>query len=229
MHLSHNRFTNFIALLAVFLAAVVGSAQVAQPGPKAPGTIRIGLMPPHASMGAGAQNSSEALRQLLSQYLAGPAVEIVNLDSMVGPSAAVEAKRKDCDFVLSASLSQQKKSGGMSLLKAVPAFTNMVPAFGASAKTGVLAAKGVVQTTIDATKLLSGDVKAKAVVTFDYALVATGAAAPVLSNSSNAKANEDGQDVITPLVAQAATAITSHVLSADKPAATKVDKPEKDK
>ena len=55
-------------------------------------------------------------------------------------------------------------------------------------------------------------VKAKSEVTLEYRLLAPQNPAPVLAISSKGKAQQDGEDVITPLVEQAATGIIKELL-----------------
>ena len=58
---------------------------------------------------------------------------------------------------------------------------------------------------------LASGVKAKSEVSFDYKLMTPGNATPVLANSAKAKAKQDGEDIITPLIAQADTAILAEI------------------
>jgi hypothetical protein len=64
--------------------------------------------------------------------------------------------------------------------------------------------------------LLAFDVKehedAKAEVTISYKLVKAGLDSPVLNDTLKAKASEDSQDVISPLLQQAASAVLAQVM-----------------
>ena len=62
----------------------------------------------------------------------------------------------------------------------------------------------------------NGQIKSKDDVTVDdvtvqYQLVATGQTSPVLQNTLQGKAKSDGEEVLTPLLQQAATAVLGHV------------------
>ena len=57
----------------------------------------------------------------------------------------------------------------------------------------------------------NGQIKSKDDVTVQYELVATGRTSPLLQNSLKAKAKSDGEDVLTPLLEQAATGILTGV------------------
>ena len=54
-------------------------------------------------------------------------------------------------------------------------------------------------------------IRAKGDITFDYRLTIPGNATPVIANTLKAKATKDEQDVISPLVEQAATAILNEI------------------
>ena len=95
-------------------------------GPKKPGVVRIGVMQPKAQMGGGA-NVAEPLRSIIVQYLSGPMVEIAPITAMLGQQIQMEARQKECDYVLSSSISQ--KAGGGLLRKAMP-MASMIPMVG---------------------------------------------------------------------------------------------------
>jgi hypothetical protein len=181
-------------------------------GPKKPGVIRIGVFQPKAQMGQGNSGGQVAqpIQTMIVQYLSGPAIEPIPLVALIPSQEEAEAKQKECDFVIYSSLSQ-KKSGGGGLLRAALPLASMIPMVGMAA--GVA---GAVATTAAASAAaggasVAGTVRAKNEVSFDYQLIALGDANPVLSNSTKAKAKTDGEDVITPLIEQAATAIVGEV------------------
>ena len=181
-------------------------------GPKKPGVIRIGVVQPKAQMGQGNSGAQVAqpIQTMIVQYLSGPAIEAIPLAALIPSQEEAEAKQKECDFVIYSSLSQ-KKSGGGGFLRAALPMASMIPMVGMAA-----GAAGAVATTAAASAAaggagVAGTVKAKNEVSFDYQLIAPGDANPVLSNSTKAKAKTDGEDVITPLIEQAATAIVGEV------------------
>lgn len=57
----------------------------------------------------------------------------------------------------------------------------------------------------------NGQIKSKDDVTVQYQLMPAGGASPTLQNSLNAKAKSDGEDVLTPLLLQAATSVLAEV------------------
>jgi hypothetical protein len=85
-------------------------------GPKQPGTMRVGVAA--LNNRAGGSVSLDALRARLVGAISGDGVEAVPLDAAQAPAAEVEARQKECDFVLYTDLSALKQSaaskiGGM--------------------------------------------------------------------------------------------------------------------
>jgi hypothetical protein len=182
--------------------------------PKKPGLIRIGVLEPKAQMGAGnaSGNVPEAIRTTLIQYLSGPMIEVTPITAKLAMQIDAEIQQKECDLVLYTSISQKLNSGGMGMLKKAMPMASMIPMVGlAGGMAGAAAAAGGAATT--AAGGLAGvanNVKAKAEVTFEYKLVAPGSANVSLANTATAKAKADGEDIVTPLIEQAATAILTH-------------------
>lgn len=85
-------------------------------GPKQPGTIRVGVAAINNK--AGGSVSLDDLRSRLVGAISGSGVEAVPLDSAQAPAAEVEARQKECDFVLYTDITALKQSaaskiGGM--------------------------------------------------------------------------------------------------------------------
>ncbi len=194
---------------------VPGMAMQTALGPKKPGVPRIGVVEPKAQMGQGnsGANVAEPIRAAIEQYLNGPAVEVISLNAMLPSQIEAEARQQDCDYILYASVSQKMNSGGMGFLKKAAPFTSMVPMVGmmgaAGSMTGAMAGMAA-GSAMSSAASVAGTVKAKAEVTFDYKLVVPGGA-PVAGSTLKAKAKEDGQDVITPLIEQADEAILTEL------------------
>jgi hypothetical protein len=85
--------------------------------PKKPGTIRVGVAAINNRAGGG-DVSLDSLRDRLVGAISGQGVEAVPLDASEQMAAEAEAKRKDCDLVLTTDLTALKQSaagkiGGM--------------------------------------------------------------------------------------------------------------------
>lgn len=214
-----------LTALVIILVAVVAAVAQYPPGqmpdadaaslpatalaPKNPGVIRIGLVQPKLDMGAAA--SPEALRFLLTQYLTGPQIEVLPITAMLPLQVEAEARQKSCDYLLYATLSQ-KQNRRLGLLRGAQAMTHMVPVIGMAGRTGAIVGQAAAMTAISAATQLSSTVSAKSEVTLQYQLLAPGTASPIVSDSKQVKAQSNGQDVITPLVEQAATAVANALL-----------------
>ncbi len=188
-------------------AAIAPAAALA---PKRPGVIRLGLVQPKLDMGTPG-GVPEGLRTLLMQYLTGPQIEVVPIAAMIPLQVEAEAKQKECDFLFYASLSQ-KRGRGLGFLRSAQSMTSMIPVIGMAGGTRAIVGQAAAMTAISAASQLSSVVKAKSEVAFQYQLVAPGVASPLIASTDKVKAESDGQDVITPLVEQAATAVATALL-----------------
>jgi hypothetical protein len=205
------------------MGAPQGAAPVAAPqtlGPKAAGKIRIGVAPPEAQVGQGnnaGADYSTPVRNAIVALMSGPAVEIAALDSRVPVQVQAEAQQKQCDFILYSSVSVKHSSGGfgkfMKLAPMVAPMAGMGGGMGGAvaAQTAGVAAEAAAmsaqQQALSQLAGFNGQIKSKDDVTVQYQLNPTGQTAPRLQNTLKGKAKSDGEDVLTPLLQQAANAI----------------------
>jgi hypothetical protein len=197
-------------------------------GPKAPGKIRIGIAPAQAQMGQG--NNAQAdygtpVRNAIVFMMNGPAVEIAALDAQVPIQLQAEAQQKQCDYILVSSVTVKHANNGNldKFMKVGSMAANFTPlgmmAHSMGAVNGMIATQTVMQTAAMSTQQLAmsqlsgfnGQIKSKDEVTVDYQLVPTGATQPKLQNSLKGKSKSDGEDVLTPLIQQAANTILTEV------------------
>jgi hypothetical protein len=202
-------------------------------GPKAPGKIRIGIAPAAAQMGQGntaQQDFATPIRNAIVVIMNGPAVEIAALDSRIPIQLQAEAQQKECDYILLSAVTV-KHSAGSGLSKFIKAgtmaanftplgmmahtMTSMNGMLAATAATTALqsAAQSTQQMAVSQLSGFNGQIKSKDEVAVEYQLVPTGQNQPKLDNTLNGKSKSDGEDVLTPLLQQAATAVLTQVLS----------------
>lgn len=196
-----------------------------QAEPKKEGVIRIGLVKPKTQL---AQNSgedpNETLRQLFASLLTGPSVETVPIEARIPAQINVEAEQKGCDFVLYTSLSKKSKTGifGSLINVVVPVLANHVQTTGNTDPNNSdanAAQPTATQARTDfATNWIAAKTRAKDEITLDFNLVAVKAATPTLKNSLKAKANADGEDVLSPLMEKAAEEVLQAAMKNTKPA-----------
>ena len=158
---------------------------------KKPGVIRIGLITPKVEVSSGdAARTAETLRTSFAGQLNSPNVEVVPLAARQLSEALDEARKSQCDYLLTVSATI-KKGGGSMFGRAIGNI--------ATAATGVPTG-GVVNA-----------IKAKDELSLNYVLDNLQTSATVLSNTTKAKARSDGEDIITPEVQKASQAILAAV------------------
>jgi len=186
-----------LAMVAVAMLAGQGNAQV-----------KIGVALPE-----GQPNVAEPWRVELIKLLSGPAVEVVSMTARVGIQIEAEAKAKACAYILYSTVAQKAGTSATKrgFLHGATSMGGMVPMLGAARGVGgavaVTAATSAMSGIAEATSL----VKARDEWTFGYRLVAAGGAEALVEKSAVAKAKSDGEDVITPLLRQAAEAVLTQV------------------
>jgi hypothetical protein len=184
-----------------------------QSEPKKEGVIRIGLVKSKMQMGANnptGEDAGEAVRQIFASLLVGPTVETVSIEARIPSQINIEAEQKGCNFVLYTSLSKKSKTGifGSLISAVVPVLTNQIPKGENVDPNG--SDVNTTQQTVNqagtdiANNLIAAKTSAKDVITLDFNLVAVGGTASALKNSLKAKAKSDGEDVLLPLIEQAA-------------------------
>lgn len=187
-------------------ASTPSDAAVQSDGEKKPGTIRIGLAQVKTgSLGKEmpAAELAEAVRNTLVSYLKMPNVEIVPLEARLQSAIDAEAKEKDCDMVIYAIVSHKKGGGGFGMFSklASPALSSI--GYGSTA--GAIAAS-----TVISAGSIAGSVKSKDELKLEIRVV-NAAGQTTHSGEYKAKAKNDGDDILSTLVEQAAEAIAQTI------------------
>lgn len=202
-----------------------GAAAAPAPlGPKAAGKIRIGVAPPEAQVGQGnnaGADYSTPIRNAEIALMSGPAIEIAPLDSHVAMQLQAEAQQKQCDYIMFSAVSVKHSSGGFGKFMKVGSMAASMTPMGAMAHgmggaaaaqaAGVAASQIAQQKAMNQLAGFNGQIKSKDDVTVQYQLFTTGQSTPVVQNSLAGKAKSDGEDVLTPLLQQAATTVLTSV------------------
>ena len=172
-----------------------GGATKASPatGAKRAGVVRVGVAIPKTIAAADYVDASalaDAVRNMLVSNLNNSTVEVVALETRQTQGVESEARQKECDYVLYSTVAHKKGGGG----------------FGSFLKKSAAIAGGVVAPAEGGGQGgVAGSLKARDELTLEYKLQ-RGADA-VLTNTLKAKAKSDGDDLITQLAGQAATAV----------------------
>ena len=179
-------------------------------GVKKEGVIRLGLAAVKTgSVGDGlnARDLALAVQNSLAEYLKSPKLEVVPIEARLTAAIEAEAQLKQCDFVIYANVSHKKGGGG--------GFGSMFGSSGASiigssvgygAGTGAVVAAQVTSQAVMAASM-SENIKAKDELTLDIKLQAPGSTTSALMKQYKAKAKSSGDDIISPVIEQAAQAI----------------------
>ncbi|MET0622196.1 MAG: hypothetical protein ABW250_04360 [Pyrinomonadaceae bacterium] len=196
------------------VASLAGSqtqAPTAEVGAKKPGVVRLGLASVKTgSVGDGltAADLAAAVRNTLAEYLKSPAVELVRLEAKLPSQVDAEARQKECDFVVYATVSHKKGGGGFGGMfgKVVAPAVGQVGYGHTGSTAGNVAASATTTAVINA-GTVSANVKQKDELTLEVKLQAPGEAAPAAAKQFKSKARSAGEDIISPAVEQAAQMI----------------------
>src|ERR1700722_3374027 len=197
------------------------------PAPNAPGKIRIGIAPAQAQLGQGNNAQSDygpPIRNAIVYTMNGPAVEIAPLDAHIPIQLQAEAQQKQCDYILVSHVTVKHSNSNFDkYMRMGNAAANFNPMVGMTRSLGALATQAAAQAATQAAVMtaqqqvasqlssFNGQIKSKDDVTVDYQLYPTGQAQPKLQSSLKGKAKSDGEDVLTPLIAQEATGVITEV------------------
>ena len=193
------------------LPAQTAKSDIPSIGAKKPGTLRIGVSVKTGAVGDGvsAADLTAAVQNTFAEYLKGTNIEVVPLDAKLASLIDGEAQKKECDFVLYA-LASHKKGGGSGF---GGMFGKVIaPAIGqvGLGHTGTVAgniAGNVATNAIVTAGQISTSVKSKDEITLEVRLQQIGSGATVVTKQFKNKAKSDGQDILTPVIEQAAQAI----------------------
>lgn len=227
------RYDILLALLALLGAATLADTALAQAG-----KVLIGVPLPQVHLGQGA-DAAEPLRQALMDRLRSAGVEPVALSGSTPAEIDADARGKGCDQVLYTQLERKRSVGG--LLNKFSPLANLLPGMagggGGNGMSGVLAQAAATTATSAAASAAQkqmlaaqqaglgqaqalqaaagANIKRGDNIAFDYRLAAIGASASLKSETLHAKADADGQDILSPLVEQLAQTVNPAGQSGD--------------
>lgn len=177
-----------------------GGVERAALGAKKAGVTRIGIVKPAVKLpdkdtAEMASEIAEAAAALVSEKLKKPMVEAVEVTS------ESEAKTFDCDYVITVFITQKKSGGGL-FGKIIP-----MPTMPGRVKTPQ-PRNGQTMTRLEL--LLISIVKAKDEWTFEYKMTNAGGE-NISQAATKAKAEQYGEDVLSPQIKEAAAAIQGKI------------------
>ncbi|MCA1622000.1 MAG: DUF4412 domain-containing protein [Acidobacteria bacterium] len=184
----------------------------AEVGAKKPGVVRLGLAAVKTGAvgeGLSAADLAAAVRNTLAEYLKSPAVELVQLEAKLPSQVEAEARQKECDFVVYATVSHKKGGGGGfgGMFGKVVAPAIGQAGYGHTGSTAGNIAASTATTAVISAGTVSANVKQKDELTLEVKVQAPGADAPAAAKQFKSKAKSAGEDIISPAVEQAAELI----------------------
>jgi hypothetical protein len=214
------------ASLALAAVATATTAHAAEPA--AATKARICLVLPRAQLGQGTsgEDVSEPVRQTMLSYLNGPTTDLVALQARIPVQIDAEAQQYGCQYVLYTSVAQKEGGGFGKFLKKAAPLAGMIPGVGAMTGSygAMMAGQVVAQAAAtaaaqsaqeEAMEAISGasknNIKKGDQVMLEYQLMKTGMVEPFAAKSASAKAKENGEDLLSPLIEQTATDVLNSV------------------
>ena len=191
------------------MAGSTGTPTASPLGAKKAGVVRLGIAGVKTlSVGDGlsAADLSAAVQNTLAEYLKSSTVELVQLEAKLPSQIEAEARQKECDFVVFAQVSHKKGGGGGfgGMFGKV-----MAPAIGqvgighTGSTAGNVAGQMATNAIVNAGQV-SANIKSKDELTLDVRVQPSGGAGSAASKQFKSKAKSAGEDIITPVVEQAA-------------------------
>ena len=195
------------------------------------GATKICLVLPKAQLGQGSSGAdvAEPVRATLTAYLSGPATELVPVTARIPMQIDAEATQLGCAYVLYSAVTQKKGGGFSKLLGAAAPLAQVMPAMAGMGSMGanysaIMATQAVATAATtaaaksaqeEAMEALGGaaksNIKKGDQITLEYRLVRPGDEKAVATASVVGKAKENGEDLVSPLIEQAATAVLTAI------------------
>jgi outer membrane lipoprotein-sorting protein len=166
------------------------------------------VMPSMSGMTGNTQELANSVRDLMASYLTAPSIRLISLDAKLPSLAVEEAREKGCESLL--YLTVTRKTGSRGLARAMgqaAASSSWAIPYGGSVA-GAVGRVGAVG-GLQAAASLAQSTKAKDEIHLDYRLESPSGQVQFGPRTETRRANADGEDILTPVIAQAAEAIVS--------------------
>ena len=201
------------------LAAVAALTVTSLGAQDAPAPARICIAPPTAQVASGnSTDAANAVRDAFTAYLTGPSLTATPLTARLASQAREEARQAGCPHVLYTALKHERKQGNNMLGRVAGSVVEGAAwelRGSTSSAAGRVATSAAASAASTAARSFAGNVKSKDEITLDYRLE-TGDGTIVLKSAGKAKAESDGQDLLTPLIERAAEAVAGAVLKSPR-------------
>jgi hypothetical protein len=176
---------------------------------------RICLAPASVESGSGSATSAgDAVRESFTSYLTGPSLRTDPLKARLASQVKEEAKQAGCPYLLLTTIKHVQKRSGGGLLKRMAAGAAQQGAWEAGVTSGSAAGRIAGQAAYGAAGQAAHDyaytVRNKDELTLGYRLEAPDGKV-LIEKRDKRKAQQDGEDLLTPMVQTASEAIAAAV------------------
>ena len=204
--------TTAILSMVLASAATFGSEAVPPAQAAATPTCVAIMLPSARGVDGDATAFSTSLRDLFMSYLTGPSLRAIALDAKLPAQAIEEARQKNCNFVLLSAVTRVRHDGngvGRALGRAAGTAASYGLPYGGSVAGAT--ARGVAVAGAYAISNMSYSTKAKDEITLEYRIGTLDRVTNASPANQKAKAKQDGEDLLTPMVETASGAIAAVV------------------
>ena len=196
-----------VTLAAAALSVAAADAAPQKPSVSAPTCVAL-TMPSVQGVDGNATSFAGAVRDLFAAYLKGPSISTVSLESRLASQAALEARDQGCGQMLLVTIERKRSSGKVSRILGQAAGVAVSRAPYGGGVTGAVAS-GATWAGGEAIYRFATEIRAKDELELSYRLGPPQEVERVGPVTSKAKANADGEDLLTPLVEKAANGIVA--------------------
>ena len=203
----------FVAVTVSVAGAIVPvAAQETAPAGASDQACVALVMPSATGIDGDATAFSISLRDLFASYLNGPSIRAIILDARLPSQAIEEARQKQCAFVLLTTI-KRKRDGGSGWGRAIGQAAGSAAYYGIPYGGGAAAAaaRGAAVAGAHAISSMASSTRVKDEVTLEYRVGTPDAVMRTAPKTEKAKAKSDGEDLLTPLVENAANAVAAIV------------------
>jgi len=209
------RHGSFVAIAVGSLIPAVAFGQdgvTAATPASAPTCIAI-VLPSAKGIDGDATEFATSLRDLFVSYLTGPSLRAITLEARLASQAIEEARQKECGHVLLTSITRKRDDGsgwGRALGHAAGTAAWYGVPYGGGAASA--AARGAAVAGAHAISTMAGTTRAKDEVTLEYRFGPVDGAMRASPKTEKAKAKNNGEDLLTPLVEKASESVAATIL-----------------
>lgn len=183
----------------------------AKGAPRPPDTACVALLLPSVEGVEDVTAVATSVRAVFESYLTGPSIKSVMLDAKLASQATQEARQKECETILTVTVTRKASGNGGSKVGTVARVAGSTAAYVPLPNYGAAIAVGAARSGADAVASVASTTHAKDEMQMTYK-VTTADGAPILAlKSESVKAKSDGEDILTPLIARASEAVATAV------------------